>query len=49
MRGWQLFCRIEARRGDPGLFALDKQIENLLLLAAMSFEMRCDCRGKVAN
>ncbi len=49
MRGWQLFCRIEVRRGNRGPFALDKQIENFPLLAAMSFQMRRDCRGKAAN
>ena len=49
MRGWQPFCRIEARRGSCGPFALDKRIENFLLLAAMSFQMCCESRGKAAN
>ena len=49
MPGWQLFCRIEVRRENRGPFALDKQVENFPLLAAMSFQMRCDCRGKAAN
>ena len=49
MRDWQLFCRIEVHHEDRGPFALDKQIENFPLLAAMSFQMRRDCRGKAAN
>ena len=49
MRGWQPFCRLEARRGNRGPFALDKQIGSFRLLAAMSFQMRCDYRGKTAN
>ena len=49
MRGWRLFCRIEAHRGNRGPFALDKQIGNFRLFPAMRFQIRCDWRGKAAN
>ena len=49
MRDWQPFCRIEAHREDRELFALDKRTENCPQLAAMSFQMRGDWRGKAAN